>query len=461
MGRVAESRNKVIRMNRKLQIQLWASILLTAGVYGYFFHSVTREDFSTLILFIAFLFLFYSRMVIDFGKHFYILLGAGVVFRLLAFTAPVTLSEDVYRFLWDGTLVLAGDNPFTQLPCFYEVNQWFDQGLSAELYAELNSPKYYSVYPPVVQYCSALVVFLSGGDIPLAIDLFRACFLLFELMSFFLLLRVLDKMNMSRSTAFLYFLNPLVIIEISGNLHFEGVVVMFLLLSFLLLLQSRTMGSVAALTAAALTKLNPLMFFPSLLWVIKGWKRMLLAKMLAIVLFVAAFIPFFSPVFWEHLSNSLDLYFRNFEFNAGLYFLIRNIWATAVGYNPIQWLGPMLSILGFVLILVVVIARRNKSVLFLPETWLIIYSIYLISATTVHPWYLIPLVVLGVLSGYMFPFFWSALVFLSYSHYGSASALYEYFVYLEYALVLILMILEWKWKAAERLRNSVSASIPE
>lgn len=448
-------------MNRKLQIQLWASILLTAGVYGYFFHNVAREEFTTLILFIAFLFLFYGRLATEFGKHLNILLGAGILFRLMAFTAPVTLSEDVYRFIWDGTLVLAGDNPFTQLPCFYEVNQWYGQGLSSELYAELNSPKYYSVYPPVVQYCSAVVVFLSGGDIPLAIDLFRACFLLFELMSFFLLLRILEEMNLNRSAAFFYFLNPLVIIEISGNLHFEGVVVMFLLLSFLLLLQSRTLGSVAALTAAALTKLNPLMFFPSLLWVIKGWKRMLVAKLLFLVLFIAAFIPFFSPVFWEHLSKGLDLYFRNFEFNAGLYFLLRNIWASVVGYNPIQWLGPILSVLGFVLIIVVIFYRRKKELLKLPETWLWVYTFYLISATTVHPWYLIPLVVLGVLSGYMFPFFWSALVFLSYSHYGSASALYEYFVYLEYALVLILMILEWKWKAAERERSSVLASIPE
>jgi len=448
-------------MNRKSHIQLWASILLTAGVYGYFFHTVAREDFSTLILFVAFLFLFYSRLVIDFGKHAYILLGAGVVFRLMAFTAPVALSEDVYRFLWDGTLVLAGDNPFTQLPCFYEVNQWYGQGLSPELYALLNSPKYYSVYPPVVQYCSALVVFISGGDIPLAINVFRALFLLFELISFSILLRILDKIKVSRSAAFLYFLNPLVIIEISGNLHFEGVVVMFLLLSFWLLLQSRAFGAVASLTAAALTKLNPLMFLPSLIWIIKGWKRMLLSKMLFIALFIVAFAPFFSPVFWEHLSNSLDLYFRNFEFNAGPYFLIRNIWASALGYNPIQWLGPILSVLGFLLILSVIVFRRKKELLKLPETWMWIYTIYLMTATTVHPWYLIPLVVLGVLSGYMYPFFWSALVFLSYSHYGPARGLYEYFVYLEYALVLVLMILEWKWKAWERAQSSASASILE
>ena len=188
---------------------------------------------------------------------------------------------------------------------------------------------------------------------------------------------------------------------------------------------------------------------------------MLLAKMLAVVLFVAAFIPFFSPVFWEHLSNSLDLYFRNFEFNAGLYFLIRNIWASALGYNPIHWLGPILSVLGFLFILTAIVFRRNKAVLKLPETWLWVYTIYLITATTVHPWYLIPLVLLGALSGYMFPFFWSALVFLSYSHYGPANGLYEYFVYLEFALVFILMILELKWKAAERERNSFSASIPE
>jgi hypothetical protein len=183
----------------------------------------------------------------------------------------------------------------------------------------------------------------------------------------------------------------------------------------------------------------------------------MLAKFLFLVLFIGAFVPFFSPVFLEHISNSLDLYFRNFEFNAGIYFIVRNVWSALVGYNPISVLGPLFSVVGLLLILTVVILRRNKTLQALPETWLWIYTIYLMTATTVHPWYLIPLVVLGAISGYLFPMFWSALAFMSYSHYGPAEGLYEPMVMVEYGLVIILILFERKWKAAERAQSAVSA----
>ena len=53
------------------------------------------------------------------------------------------------------------------------------------------------------------------------------------------------------------------------------------------------------------------------------------------------FVPFYNICFWRFLSKHIDLYYRKFEFNAGLYYLLLFVgqWATA-SYNLIQWLGP-------------------------------------------------------------------------------------------------------------------------
>ena len=48
---------------------------------------------------------------------------------------------------------------------------------------------------------------------------------------------------------------------------------------------------------------------------------------------------------------------------------------------------------------------------------LLLLSCYFFIATTVHPWYIINLILLGILTGYSFPILWSMTVFWSYSAY--------------------------------------------
>jgi hypothetical protein len=44
------------------------------------------------------------------------LIGAALLFRLLLLFAVPALSDDFYRFLWDGRLSLEGINPFLYTP---------------------------------------------------------------------------------------------------------------------------------------------------------------------------------------------------------------------------------------------------------------------------------------------------------------------------------------------------------
>ncbi len=132
--------------------------------------------------------------------------------------------------------------------------------------------------------------------------------------------------------------------------------------------------------------------------------------------FLLPFLFFFDPVIVENLSASLDLYFRRFEFNASLYYLLREFGTLILGYNPIATIGPFLALVAVSLILFFSWSRRLK--LSLPERWLFALTAYLLCATTVHPWYVVPLVALSVLTRFGFPIIWSALLPLTYLAYG-------------------------------------------
>jgi alpha-1,6-mannosyltransferase len=66
-------------------------------------------------------------------------------------------------------------------------------------------------------------------------------------------------------------------------------------------------------------------------------------------------------------------------------------------------------------------------------------------ATTVHPWYMITLVGLGVLSRWFFPITWSLLIILSYSHYWGGGFEENYWIIgIEYLLLILALFFENK-----------------
>ena len=120
-----------------------------------------------------------------FGKY---LFGLGLVLRvLLLFTLPV-LSDDFYRFIWDGRLLMNGQNPFEHLPADY-LNQGLE-GIDSNLYNQLNSPDYFTIYPPVNQFVFWVAASVSGDNLLLAVNLMRAPILLADIGIYILLKKV-------------------------------------------------------------------------------------------------------------------------------------------------------------------------------------------------------------------------------------------------------------------------------
>ena len=72
------------------------------------------------------------------------ILGAALLFRLLLVPSAPTLSTDLYRYLWDGRLAVAGVSPYRHPPSAPEVAGFRD----ALVYPQLNHVHWRTIYPP-------------------------------------------------------------------------------------------------------------------------------------------------------------------------------------------------------------------------------------------------------------------------------------------------------------------------
>ncbi|MEM8938139.1 MAG: hypothetical protein AAGC64_02205 [Bacteroidota bacterium] len=384
--------------------------------------------------FISYLFLLQEQ------KSDRLLFVFGLLARFVLFFSLPSLSDDVYRFIWDGLLLKNGIHPFSALPESYLAQEI--PGLDKELFEKLNSPNYFTIYPPFNQAIFWLSVNLSTSWLT-SVNIMRSILVVADIGSFFLLRKTLEQYKKDKHLAFWYFLNPLVVLELTGNLHFEGLIVFFLLMGALAFEQQRDWLSVSGFGLAIGTKLLPLIYLPSLFFHGLEMKRWWIAIASAI-LGAMTILPMFNETLINGMTSSLELYFRKFEFNASLYFIAREIGFLIYGYNNIAKIGPLLSVLSLMSILgVSVVAYLRKWNLF--KSFLFILTIYLFFATIIHPWYIIPLIAFGILSRYRFPILWSFLIFLTYLGYTTSGfELPMWVVFLEYLSVSTFAVIEMR-----------------
>lgn len=410
---------------------LWLAGIWLAG------YVATQKDFSFIILTVSVAFGGYALLVYvspASGWSF----ALGLLARIILIPAFPMLSDDIYRFYWDGQLALAGISPYSILP--EDALRSGVSGVDYTLFSKLNSPSYYTVYPPVAQLY--YVIAAGAGSIYGFAIWMKAAIVLTEGLAFGLLIRLAGNNRATTQYGVLYFLNPLVILEGSGNLHFEVVMVAFMALALHYYFDGSQKKSAAYLSVGIGTKLLPVMLMPWFLFSLKGRQRAMFFLVMAIIT-TAIFWPVWSHGGISGMLHSTDLYFRKFEFNASVYFLLREAGLRLTGYNLIAWIGPILASAVLLTNLRAAASAQGRDRQDFFKYALLSWTVYLMLATTVHPWYVIPLVFLASGTSCRFPVLWSFTAFFSYVHYDPLWASYElWWLLLEYVSVTGLMAYE-------------------
>ena len=171
-------------------------------------------------------------------KH---LIAIAGVAHLISMIYEPFLSIDYYRFIWDGEITWVGFNPFDFKPKEL-LNEPFVQNSTYLLsiydgIGELSQANY-SVYPPVNQGYFLLATAFTNS---LAINTFilKLLIVITEIFGAIYLRKLLINLNINTSRIWLLYLNPLWIIECTGNVHFEGVMISYFFIAMYFLIQKR------------------------------------------------------------------------------------------------------------------------------------------------------------------------------------------------------------------------------
>lgn len=391
--------------------------------YWSFAYNLVRTDFVKLALLFGALFYLTSK-IIQFEKwNFKLLIATGIIFRLVFLIAVPNLSQDFYRFIWDGELIKSGINPYLYTP-----DQIMEQGTISfpgmnELYAgmtDLNA-RHFSNYPPVNQILFALAALLGGGSVMGSMVILRLMIILADIGALYFGRKLLHNLNSANHLAFWYFLNPLVIIELTGNLHFEGVMLFFFIWAIYLLSKNKWLWASPVYAISIMIKLIPLLFLPILIKYL-GLKKSAIFYTLVVSGCVILLLPFYSSVFIDNYSETVGLWFSNFEFNASIYNVVKKIAVTYFEAKPwelIDTYGSLLKIAVLVIILLLAFLRKNQKLDNTLSTMVIALAMYYFLSSTVHPWYVVFLLGFAIFTDYRFPLVWSCTIILSYYAYSN------------------------------------------
>jgi hypothetical protein len=496
--------------------------------YGTFAYNLARTDYVKLIgLYTALFFLLYK--LIQLTKHnLKLLTYLAFAFRAVFILTIPNLSQDFYRFIWDGRIILEGINPYIFTPELLITNSELPVAQAHELFegmGELNA-SHYTNYPPINQLCFVIAGVFSGKSILGSVIVMRLLIIAADFGTLFFGKKLLVKLNMPAHTIFWYILNPFIIIELTGNLHFEGVMIFFLVWSLYVFHSGHWKWAAVLFALSVSVKLIPLIFLPLFYqWFIKS-KRVknevlkqvqddknvnvianllafnqdklkmkqsvskdkitsslplrndephvisstcekshniessLMFRMTKLATFYAIvgianlllFAPFYSSEFISNYAETVGLWFQNFEFNASLYYIAREIGYTFRGFNEIAVIGKYIAIIVILFVLILSFFRRNKTTKELISAMLFVLTFYYFTATTVHPWYIATLLILSVFTKYKFPVVWSFIIVLSYLAYANNDNTENLWIIgLEYVIVYGVFIWEVFLKSQKKM----------
>jgi alpha-1,6-mannosyltransferase len=265
-----------------------------------------------------------TRFIIAFGLQFALYIVAiRIVFGLrdtrtrsllLIFTVAIacrlpligstpTLSNDIYRYLWEGRVIGAGFNPFSHAPDAPELEFLRDENFDA-----INHKHLQAIYPPAAQAAFVVGAFAHNGILSQKI-----IFALFDLATMVLLLLWLRARKRRPVLCAIYGWSPLVGLEFAHAGHMDSLGIFFLVLAALFFEKRRDVVGIVALALSFLAKYLSLVLVPFFIC-----KRRYSAKLwIFAAVAVAGFLPFLGAS--TKLFSSLGVYGRHWNFNSVLF----------------------------------------------------------------------------------------------------------------------------------------------
>jgi len=207
-----------------------------------------------------------------------VLVLAGI-FRLSIVFAPPYLSDDIYRYVWDGRVQAAGINPYRYIPADEHLQSLRDE----QIYPKINRRDYaHTMYAPAAEGAYFLTTRISES-----VTWMKLTIVGFEMITVWLLMELLASFGMPRQRILIYAWHPLAVWEFAGSGHIDPLAFAFIALALLARRRNWETATGISLGLATLAKLFPIVLFPALY---KRWGWKMPAALVATIL--AGYLPY-------------------------------------------------------------------------------------------------------------------------------------------------------------------------
>ncbi len=239
-------------------------------------------------------------------------LAAALLLRLPLLTLPPSLSDDAPRYLWDGRVAAAGENPYRLAPEAEELASLRDEG-----WRRLPHRDVPTIYPPL-----ALGLFSIAARSPAPLAALKLALFAADLLACALLLRLARRRGVPEARAAWYAWSPLVALETAGMAHVDALGVAAAVGAVALIAArpavrgagSRAAAAALAAAAGVLAKLAPLAAVP--MWA-RGSGRPALFAAVALGTVAVALAPVVAAT--GGVPPGLVAYGVSWEFNGPIY----------------------------------------------------------------------------------------------------------------------------------------------
>jgi hypothetical protein len=180
---------------------------------------------------------------------------AAAMMALLVLSRP-TLSDDMYRYVWDGRVQAQGLSPYVLPPNAAELASLRDNSV----WIHINRKGSFTIYPPAAQLAFAILWRVR----PDSVRWFQLAMAAGALVAGGLLVGLLRDLNLSRARAIIFLWSPLLAFETAHGAHLDGLVLPFVVGAWWARVRQRDALVGILLGVATAMKLYPAMLFPAL-----------------------------------------------------------------------------------------------------------------------------------------------------------------------------------------------------
>lgn len=205
----------------------------------------------------------------------------AALFRLSIIFFPPYLSDDIYRYIWDGRVQFAGINPYRYIPADESLAELRDE----KIYPNINRRDYaHTMYPPVAEGAFLVITRFSES-----VTWMKAAMVGFEAVAIWAIVQLLISFGFARQRVLLYAWHPLAVWEFAGSGHLDALAIAFIALA--LLARRKQAGTLTGVLLACATcvKFFPAALFPALYQ--RGKWKMPLAFVITVLI---AYLPYLS-----------------------------------------------------------------------------------------------------------------------------------------------------------------------